>query len=181
MKKSLVILSSLLLLSTANVAFAQDSDHSERIAEIEAQISELKVELKELRSNSTGEVIGETFAHGEIEATIVDVYLTEERNEWEEAVFNNILTIEYKIMNNTDDGILAGYDFELYVNGEKAEHYFLLDDNSDVVSAGRSITVKQSFGFDSDSDDLELEFSDTHTYPDDEKPIIIPLVDLETK
>lgn len=179
--KKMLLLSSLLVLSSTHVVLAQETDNSARIAEIEAEISELEAELKELQGDSNdGEVIGETFTHDLIDITINDVYLTDERDEYSDDEFENVLVVEYTVKNNHDGDHYAGDDFELYASGKKAEYYYLPENQSDVVSAGREIDVRQTFGFDGSADELELEFKDTTSYSD-APPVIIPLSDLETK
>lgn len=54
MKKSLLLLSSLFILSGTNLVVAEE-DNSARIAEIESQIKALQVELKELKGTSNQE------------------------------------------------------------------------------------------------------------------------------
>ncbi|MBG9980807.1 DUF4352 domain-containing protein [Facklamia sp. DSM 111018] len=208
MKKSFILFTSLFVLSGSLPVFAQEDSNVEDIqAEIESkkeELKELEDKLKELSGegseeaeegseeekdekekeekekddDSKNKVIGETFEHEGIEVTIDDLYLTEERNEYADKEFENVLVIEYTVVNNTEEDYTAGHDFELYVKGSKAERYFMIDDKGDTISAGRSTDAKASYGFDGDAEEMELEFKNNYSY-DGEDPIIIPLEEVE--
>lgn len=116
----------------------------------------------------------EGFTHGDIEVEIKEIYFTDERNEYQEKNYDNVLTILYTLTNNGESETSAGSnDFELYVDGVKADHYFLMSDQSSMVSSNRSVEVKTSFGFNGVPENMELELSDMKAWDSD--PLIIKL------
>ena len=78
-------------------------------------------------------------------------------------------------MNTGETETHAGYDFALYVNGQKADDYYLNDDFQTAVSSNRQADVKQSFGFNgaANLEDMELELMDMRAYG--KPPVVIPL------
>ncbi|MBG9981137.1 DUF4352 domain-containing protein [Facklamia sp. DSM 111018] len=210
MKNSLVLLASLMTLAATMPVYAQDSTDAEsiesEIATKKEELEKLEEKLKELAGEDTSDdaestdgseessdedgeddessegsdVIGETFEHMGIEVTIEDVYLTEEREKYNDDEYEYVLRIEYTIANNTEESYSAGYDFELYVDGKKADDYYFSDDKSDSISPGRQTDVINSFGFNNEPENMELEFKNYMEYSG-EAPVIIPLEDLEVR
>lgn len=121
------------------------------------------------------ESINQVYNHGEIQVEITDMYLTDERNEFLSENFDNVFTVHYSVMNTGETETHAGYDFALYVNGQKADDYYLNDDFQTVVSSNRQADVKQSFGFNGTAnlEDMELELMDMRSYG--KPPVVIPL------
>lgn len=157
---------------------SEEGSEEEKEEGSESEKEEESEDEKEKDDDSKNKVIGETFEHEGIEVTIEDLYLTEERTEYADKEFENVLVIEYTVVNNTEEDYTAGHDFELYVKGSKAERYFMIDDKGDTISAGRSTDAKASYGFDGDTEEMELEFKNTYSY-DGEDPIIIPLEEVK--
>ena len=121
------------------------------------------------------ESINQVYNHGEIQVEITDMYLTDERDEFLSENFDNVFTVHYSVMNTGETETHAGYDFALYVNGQKADDYYLNDDFQTVVSSNRQADVKQSFGFNgaANLEDMELELMDMRAYG--KPPVVIPL------
>src|SRR5699024_8521842 len=121
------------------------------------------------------ESINQVYNHGEIQVEITDMYLTDERNEFLSENFDNVFTVHYSVMNTGETETHAGYDFALYVNGQKADDYYLNDDFQTAVSSNRQADVKQSFGFNGTAnlEDMELELMDMRSYG--KPPVVIPL------
>ena len=128
---------------------------------------------------SENEVIGQKFEQGTLEVEIKDVYLTQSRNEFEQKDFQNVLSVEYVLTNNGEMETGSGFEISLYVDGMKAEDYYMLDENNTVVSPNRSVNVKRSYGWDGNTENMELELKDPIDY--EGKAVIIPLEDLQTK
>lgn len=128
---------------------------------------------------SENEVIGQKFEQGKLEVEIKDVYLTESRNEYADKDFDNVLSIEYILTNKNDMETGSGFEFSLYVDGMKAEDYYMLDENNTVVSPNRSVNVKCSYGWDGSTDKMELELKDPTDFQG--QAVIIPLENIATK
>ncbi|MGO1432247.1 MAG: DUF1002 domain-containing protein, partial [Ruoffia tabacinasalis] len=121
------------------------------------------------------ESINQVYNHGEIQVEITDMYLTDERVDYVTENYDNVFTVHYSVTNTGETETSAGYDFALYVNGQKADDYFLNDDFQTMVSSNRQADVKQSFGFNGTAnlEDMELELMDMRTYG--KPPVVIPL------
>lgn len=201
MKKNLLLFTSLFILAGHTPVFAQNqSDTSQEdvtdleteIEEKKAEIEELEAQLKELSGDSEekedkedkpekdSKVIGETFEFDGIEVTIEDLYLSEERDEYEEKEYDNVLVIEYTLLNNTEEEYYTGSEFELYVDGSKASDYYMMDTTFDSVSKGRKVDCKVAFGFNGEPENMELEFSQLYSMSDTET-VVIPLEDVEER
>lgn len=183
MKRSLLLLSSLLLISAVTPIAAQD-DKAQQIEDIETQIAELESQLKELKgeegSKTTDGLIGETFEQDNIEVTINDIYLTEERNEYKDEEYENILVVEYTLQNNGDRDYPASSELKLFVDGKQADDYFFTGDSTGTVSAGRSSDIRESFGFDGNYEELELEL-ELKEYLSNKEAVVIPIEKIEMK
>lgn len=119
------------------------------------------------------EILEGSFSQGDLEVVINDLYFTDERNEYEETNYDNIFIINYTLTNNGEMEHGTGFEFSLYVDGVKANDYFMLTDIYDLVSPGRTTDVQKTFGFNGEINNLELELSDMRTY--DEAPLVIKL------
>ncbi|MFL2135692.1 DUF1002 domain-containing protein [Ruoffia sp. FAM 24228] len=121
------------------------------------------------------ESINQVYNHGEIQVEITDMYLTDERVDYVTENYDNVFTVHYSVTNTGETETSAGYDFALYVNGQKADDYFLNDDFQTMVSSNRQADVKQSFGFNGTAnlEDMELELMDMRSYG--KPPVVIPL------
>ena len=121
------------------------------------------------------ESINQVYNHGEIQVEITDMYLTDERVDYVTENYDNVFTVHYSVTNTGETETSAGYDFALYVNGQKADDYFLNDDFQTMVSSNRQADVKQSFGFNgaANLEDMELELMDMRAYG--KPPVVIPL------
>lgn len=189
MKKLLVILLGLFIMSGTNV-FAQDiaEENATRIEEIKTLITELELELKELTEDDgeevdeekpDGDLIGKTFAHEDVEVVITDIYLTEDRDEYADEEFDNVLVLKYDLKNNTSEEYYAGYDFSVYVGGKKAQEYYTFENKMDYVTSGRVVEIVVSFGFNGEPNDIELELRNYYSYETD--PLVIPVGTVEIK
>lgn len=113
-----------------------------------------------IETSTSESIIGEQFESGNIIVTIDDIYLTDERDEFSDSEFDNVLIIEYTLNNNHSQDYYTGQDFEVYVDGHKAEYYYSMYDKMGPVSPGRTISVVSSFGFNGGKDNIELELKD---------------------
>lgn len=136
-----------------------------------ARDPQTKLALEEMMSRY--EVLEETYSQGDIEIEFKEIYFTEERNEHLPTNFDNVLSLRYILTNHGETETSAGHEFTLYVNGSKAEFYYLLDTEMGMVSPNRSIEVKVSFGFNGLRENMELELSDMRAWND--SPLIIKL------
>src|SRR5699024_9415250 len=102
-------------------------------------------------------------------------YVTDERDEFLSETLDNVFTVHYSVMNTGATETHAGYDFELYVNGQKSDEYYLNVDFQTLVSSNRSADDKQSFGINCAAyiEDMELELIDMRAYG--KPPVVIPL------
>lgn len=175
MKKTLLLATTILLCGLSLPVKAQE-DNAKRIKEIEQEIKLLQEELSKLKgetSESEFTSIGDTFESEGLILTLTKAYLTDERDKFNDKNFDHVLVLEYTLENQTDDEIYSGSELELYVDGTKAENYYLSNHKSDSISKGRKAEVIVSFGFNGSAENMELEFNNRMSY--DTEPVIIPL------
>lgn len=149
------------------------------ILEKETELESIKSELKDYLDVTSPEnsLIGKIFEHEGIEILINNIYFTDERNNSEED-FENVLVVEYTVTNFTDTEYYSGKELELYINNSKADDYYLRNNKSDSISKNRSVETKVSFAFNGNQNYMELEFSNSKAWNDDE-PIIIILEEVK--
>lgn len=150
------------MLVTHGVAFSQSEVSKD---------PQTKLALEEVMSRY--EVLEETYKHGDIEIEIKEIYFTDERNEFESTNFDNVLSVSYLVTNHGDTEASVGNDLTLYVNGNQADFYFLLDDQFGIASPNRSVEVKSSFGFNGSRENMEIELQDLRTW--NKPPLVIKL------
>lgn len=191
MKKSLLMILSFWLFAHITPVFAESQSTAgptvleleRQIEEKEAELDALKAQLQELKGDSQtqgdSELIGQTFEHEGIEITLDAVYLTDERYEYSDDEYDHVLVVEYTVLNNTDEQYSTGYELSLFVDGVKADEYYLSDNKSDSISKNRKSATHVSFAFNGELENMELEFANWYSW--DADPIIIPLTDIETR
>lgn len=174
MKKLIILMTAGALLLSA-VPVSAESNES-RINEIESQIAELEAELKELKSNESvsetdGEVIGTTYTVDNLDITINDIYFTDERNEYVDDTYDNVLVVSYTLVNNRDEDYPGGSEIKVFNGANDSENYYLPNTSTDstVTSAGRQTEVVKGFGFNGEIEDIELEIK---AFLGDDKEIV---------
>lgn len=175
MKKTLLLATSVLLCGLSLPVKAQE-DNAKRIKEIEQEIKLLQEELAKLKGEIPEDeftAIGETFETNGLILTLDKAYLTDERDKFNDKKYDHVLVLEYTLENQTDDEIYSGSELELYVDGTKAETYYLPNHKSDSISKGRKAQVIVAFGFNGSTENMELEFNHWSSF--DSEPVIIPL------
>ncbi|MGX7092371.1 DUF1002 domain-containing protein [Hutsoniella sourekii] len=115
----------------------------------------------------------QVLSQGNIEVKLNEIYFTDDRNEHWDKNYDNVLVVDYSIKNNGNSDLGTGSELTLYVDGQLADQYFLLDDTSSVVSPNRQTDAKVSFGFNGARKNLELELADVSAW--NESPLIIKL------
>lgn len=161
MKKIYLLIVTLLSLSITTTSFAQSDEENARMTELETQITEyetvlkgLKAELRVLKGSNLG--IGDTVELGDISLTLDAVFLTDDRNRFADA-YDNVLVVEYTVLNNSDEDVYVDRNFDVYVDNQKSETYPYSENKSDSISAGRQATGVQGYGFNGEFELIELE------------------------
>lgn len=118
------------------------------------------------------EEITQSYKQGNVEVTFNDMYLTEERNQFIDKNYDNILVIDYTVKNNSkDNDIPSDHLFTLYANNQLADGYFFDEFIGGLISPSREGRAVVSFGFNGNVKNLELELKDMTDFQ--AKPLII--------
>ncbi|MDO4775418.1 MAG: DUF1002 domain-containing protein [Aerococcaceae bacterium] len=118
-------------------------------------------------------IIGEQYSNGNIDVVIDDIYFTDERERYSNQQFENVLVISYTLKNKASVEYYTGHEFQAYINGHKAEEYYIASNKMGPVSSGRTISVSSSYGFNGPKENIELELKDLMNW--DGEPTIIPV------
>lgn len=157
MKKLLIALASLSLLSGTAV-FAQDDA---QIEELKAQIEEKKAELIELEAQLRELTGGGDYTDPQtvdgVTITINEIFFTEERNSFEEVEPDHVMVIDYTLLNESgDDLIYMANNFNVYIDGKEADTYPVFVDMG-TVNDGRSLDSTAAFAINGEGE-LEIEY-----------------------
>lgn len=163
------------LLAENNYDFSEEAirllvDHGMKYSQ--SPVAQDLTTLDVIETSTAESIIGKSFVNGDITVTIDDIYLTDERDPYHGRDFDNILVMEYTLKNNKEQEHHSGNEFEVYVSGHKAEQYYSMYDKGGPVSPTRTISVRTSFGFNGDKENIELELKDRNEW--DSNPTIIP-------
>lgn len=125
--------------------------------------------------------ISKSYKQGYVEVTFNDMYFTNDRNEFMETNYDHVLVLEYDVKNNSEEfDVSSDYLMQLYVDDTLAEQYFLDYCTGEVISPGRKGKAVVAYGFNGDTNKLELELSDINAF--EEKPLVIEVPEtIETK
>lgn len=162
MKKRLLFLTSIILVSMAQPVVAQE-DNSKRISEIEAQIKDLQAELKKLKGEEDSKFykIGDVVEVGPYTLKLLSVEYTNERNQFEDVNPDKVLLIKYEITNNSDkDESFFSSNWKLFVDNKEMKSYPVGSDLG-TVNAGRTVESTASFAIIGDGNSYELEWTPT--------------------
>lgn len=135
----------------------------------------LEIALETYAAGDFSHLRGNQFDLSGIEYKLGNIYLTDERNEFSDEKYDNILSVEYTLTNNSQMDYFPGGTVTLFVNSKPANEYFMLDSVVDSVPVGRTLDVKQYFGFNGAIEDLELEFRKFDEFPN--PTVIVSLTD----
>lgn len=155
MKKSLLLLSSLLVLSNVSPVLAGDKE--DRIKEIETQIEKLEAELKELKGED-GEGLGQTVTVEDVEITVKEAYYSTKLNPTSDKEADKVLVLKYDVKNNQKDEIFASMNIDVYADGMKLETYPYVGGTSPKISSGKGSEVIAGYAIKDGVKELELEF-----------------------
>lgn len=186
MKKIILILSSLWLATQIGPAYAESSDSviqlQESIQAKEAELNELRDQLRDFSqiTVSAAELIGQFYEHEGIEVSITDIYYTDQRNEFEDEDFDNVLVLEYILQNNTGEEYSTGWEFELFVDNLIANDYYFSENKNTVLSKNRKAETRVAFGFNGNPNLIELELSNYYAWGNVD-PVIISVTGIQKK
>ncbi|MGX7107484.1 hypothetical protein ACWOBE_06840 [Hutsoniella sourekii] len=151
------------------------------LAEDTLDLTDESISSQETSQSSTdkdesNDILGEEYEHGDVSIVLTDVYLTDERDEYEDKSYDHVIIVEYEFFNHSDEEEYTSDELELYVNGKKADNYHNQQTVFENVSAGRGIDSVKAFAFNGDFEVVELELRDRDS--DDKTPVVIDVTDL---
>lgn len=151
--------------SIPKTAIEAMKEHAIAFAKSEtARDSETKRMLEEMlnifEKGDFSHIKDKKYTVGNLEIEFHNVYLTEERNEYSEEKFDNVLVAEYTVTNNSEDEFYSGNELSLFTDGKTTMPYFMGDESFLPIPSGKSGDEKMYFGFNGDFGALELQLKD---------------------
>ncbi|MBC6150069.1 DUF5067 domain-containing protein [Listeria booriae] len=154
MKKSIILMGVLLVLSLGLVACGTNGDTS----------TDSKSEKKEDKIHK----VGDTVEIDKVKMTLTKVEPTDKRNEFADTKPAKVARVEYTIENNSDQEVAVGSDLEAYDSTKtKLETYPVDGVTLDTVAPGKKINVVAGFGY--EKGPLEIQFSPIMSFSDSAK------------
>lgn len=102
--------------------------------------------------------VGDTVKVGDVVYTLKSVEKTDERNEFNDKQFKNVLKVVYHVKNEGKDELPIGADLDVYgPDNNKLDTYPINDATVNSVAAGKEMDVTTGFGTDN-LGDFELQF-----------------------
>lgn len=102
--------------------------------------------------------VGDTVKVGDVEYTLTNVELTDERNQFDDSNPAAVVKISYTIKNNSDSDIPVGADLEVYGPDDKKAESYPNDNTMDSVASGKQMDCVQHFSLNS-TGDIEIHFA----------------------
>lgn len=102
--------------------------------------------------------VGDTVKVGDVIYTLKSVEKTDERNEFNDKQFKNVLKVVYHVKNEGKDELPIGADLDIYgPDNNKLDEYPINGTTVNSVAAGKEMDVTTGFGTDN-LGDFELQF-----------------------